>query len=256
MRARVRKTLVDLIAASVPDSTAQPPITLDATASATEPLKLGYAHGSAGEERPHRWARAIGLLLILPAAVTPFVPFIYEVSPLRAMNELFAAPFSWHWTLELALGLLAAPFFLGPPLVLWHLRLLVASHSTRGERITLWSLSVLSVAASLLFISTGTWELLTTTGGADRQPVVCASGASIIAGGTLMLFNPLARRLRLSREGRATLALSTGYLANAAMLLIGFAGEAYELGAWLTVVACVGIVALWPYFGRLSCCRS
>ena len=246
-----------MIAASMPDSVPQPRIVLDAPASATAPLALGYAYGSAVQERPRRWLRAISLLLVLPAAVTPFVPFVYGVSPLRAMNELFAAPFSWHWALERAgIGLIAAPFFLGPPLVLWYLRLLIASHSSRGERIALWSFSILSLAASLLFISTGTWELLTTTGGADRQPVVCASGASIIAGGTLMLFNPLARRLRLSREGRATLALSTGYLANAAMLLIGFAGEAYELGAWLTVVACVGIVALWPYFGRLSCCRS
>jgi hypothetical protein len=231
-----------MIAAFMPDSTAQPPIATGAPASPTVPLTLGYACSSAVEVRPRRWSRTIALLFVLPAAVTPFVPFVHSTSPLRVMAEVSARLFTWDLSLEHMLGLLAAPLFLGLPLILWHLRLLIASDSTRGERIILWSLSILSATASLMFLAIGMLQFIA-IGGADREPMAYASAVSIIALGALMLMNPLARRLQLSREGRATLALSVAYLANAAMPLIVFARD-YELGAWLTLAASVGIVAL------------
>src|SRR2546423_1240076 len=91
-----------------------------------------------------RTLRALLLLLLIPAGVAPFVSFINGYSPIFVLRENVYG-----------LRLLAAPFFLGLPIVLWHARRLVASPATRFERKLIYVLVATCVLVNLIF-----WSLI------------------------------------------------------------------------------------------------
>ncbi|MCL2648548.1 MAG: hypothetical protein FWD61_16340 [Phycisphaerales bacterium] len=97
--------------------------------------------------------RLIVLLFILPALVLPFVEYAVSiVSPLTAATEFFHRVVL-RWTAQIFLAMLGLPFFVGIPLVLCHLRLLIFGELSKMERWTGFVVAVLGMAPVVAIIS-------------------------------------------------------------------------------------------------------
>jgi hypothetical protein len=160
------------------------------------------------------------LLGMLPAAVAPFVAFTYTYVPLAVTLEDGPSGFA----------LLAAPFLLGVPLVVWQVRRCFARPSAPWERKIVHALATVSALTSLLFICQLAGDP-TLHGRLVALPVPIACGALL----WWLLRNA-------SAEEIPTAALALAYLTQVALPLLVFSSEP-AVGWWLTLVAAIVVIA-------------
>src|SRR4051794_26952228 len=114
---------------------------------------LDYQMPATRTAQMRRWVHAIFAAMCAPAAVVPFVPFVYDYSPLFVCRYLIfdvGRDSSWE---RLLIFLLAAPFFGGIIIFLWHVRLLINLRTTRIERIAATLAAALSSLMTLGFVA-------------------------------------------------------------------------------------------------------
>jgi hypothetical protein len=162
------------------------------------------------------------LLALLPAAVVPFVAFTEGLSPLKVTAENYRD-----------CGLLAAPFFLGVPLPLWHLRrVLVARPRAKWERWLAYVFSGAAIASYLGFMAMLFSDLYHFMG-------IVLMGLSVAAI-CFSLLRWLLKRAPAEEIPSATFAVA--YLMVVALPLLVFGYSPRRIGWWLTLLACAGLV--------------
>jgi hypothetical protein len=125
------------------------------TAQSTIPM-LNYAAPATGGTLGRRTPMQIALfLLALPALATPFVPFTFGISPLRAIGTMPGFADS-NWTLYL----IALTFFAVFPILFWKARLLlVPSLPRRWEHRVLAVVAVIVTTPVLIVVGWMLWEV-------------------------------------------------------------------------------------------------
>lgn len=175
------------------------------------------------------------LLVSLLAGVVVFLPFASNTSPLDAV--MLKVPGNqgnwWH-------ALVGAPFFLAFPMIWVRLRSLASKQpSTRVGRRLIWTAVGASICAT---ISVETPFLLHLAGTSEwqRLAILCLGFGIVIASGAGLFL-----RRRLIEPTRACLvALSTAYLANAALCLVVYSnaeGPVTSRSGWL-----ITMMIVWP----------
>jgi hypothetical protein len=179
------------------------------------------------------------LLVSLPLAVAPFVSFTWSISPIYAVQEAFRMFRSGPSGDVIFLGLLAAIFFLGIPIVLWQLRLLIWPRTTMPERVLAYALGALAGLMSCVFVGRWLIEAIRYWPSAYDWLTVLSSPFVLIAGGVLLWF---ARRSHPPASTMPTICLHAPYLANAVLCLLGF-WDRRDPGWWLTAFGSSGLLA-------------
>jgi len=188
---------------------------------------------------PARSARSplqlVAFVLSLPAAVVPFVPFCWGVSPLKAVQEID----SMHWN-DLGIPLLGITFFLGLPIVAAQGFRLLEVPFHRGLRCATWlGFSVAGAATATLSVQIINHALRER---ADGSVV----GASVGLAALFLIATALVLARRWSRDTTvptilpASLVLAFPYAGNALICLTAFVDDR-QIGWWLTVVALFGL---------------
>jgi hypothetical protein len=203
------------------------------------PLLLDYQAGNALERRTPRWLHALLLILLLPAAVVPFIAFTYDISPLSALWEIGQMVQRGSDQNDLWLiAFLAAPFFAGLMIVFWQLRLLIRQLCSRTGRTVAFSVAGVSALMTLLFCGMGLWKMAHE--GFDSESATFEGigfGVLLLGGGCFWL----ARRFRASGDELAMISMHASYLANAILCLFAFKSSR-PLGWWMTMWACAVMV--------------
>jgi hypothetical protein len=128
-------------------------LTTSTVLTGTQSVRLEYEHQAGGVTPVHaRRGLRVVLLVLLPGLVVPFVPFACNASPAEMVwkggSELIQTPGMDAG--GLAMWLLAFPFFLAFPLVLWKLLRLITARSPRwAARVALG----IGMAGTLFFIA-------------------------------------------------------------------------------------------------------
>jgi len=212
---------------------------------------LEYDRTPAAQITRPRWVRALALLVALLAAFTPFVRFTYDISPMYVAREFFRMLHEGTREKEMFLVLLAVPFFLGPAIVLAHLRLLVRDFVTRPERLILLSLAGASAAAVVGFFGFGLFETMRSPDPRDLKTMAVFSiGPALLGAGFFLLWR--LRRCGFALQTGVIASLHISYVANAIGCLILFA-DYRRVGWWLTFWAAVpmSLEVLWLTFRSL-----
>src|SRR4051812_26851942 len=102
---------------------------------------------------PSRLRRALGLVGLLPLAVAAFLPFTFGISPLTVAVALASESIAMRKWDEIKIGMLALPMFLGLPIWLWQLRLLISGRATTSERVFAIVIASLSVGLTMAFVA-------------------------------------------------------------------------------------------------------
>ena len=187
------------------------------------------------EERGSALLKVIALLVWLLASAVVFLPFAVNTSPWDAVTLRVPGNQGnwWH-------ALVGAPFFLAFPMIWLRLRSLFSSQlSTLTGRRILWIVAGLSTCGTILvelpflfhLAGTSEWQRL----------VVLSLGFGIVVVSAPLLF---LRRQGLPPTRACLAALTTAYLANAALCLVvynGAAGNVRSKAGWL-----VTMVIVWP----------
>jgi hypothetical protein len=187
------------------------------------------------EERGSALLKVIALLVWLLAGAVVFLPFAVNTSPWDAVTLRVPGNQGnwWH-------ALVGAPFFLAFPMIWLRLRSLFSSQlSTLTGRRILWIVAGLSTCGTILvelpflfhLAGTSEWQRL----------VVLSLGFGIVVVSAPLLF---LRRQGLPPTRACLAALTTAYLANAALCLVvynGAAGNVRSKAGWL-----VTMVIVWP----------
>jgi hypothetical protein len=178
---------------------------------------------------------ALALLLWLVAGAVAFLPFAFDTSPRDAVTLRVPGNQGnwWHF-------LAGAPFFLAFPMIWLRLRLLFSTQpSTVIGRRLVWGAAGLSMGGTVLVEGP---FLLHLAGTSEWQRLAVLSlGFGIMAASGILLF---LRRRHISPTRACLAALSTAYLANAALCLVVYsdaAGSASTRSGWL-----VTAVIFWP----------
>lgn len=173
----------------------------------------------------------VALATAVAGSAAIVLPFTFSTSPLTALSSG-----------ESSIWMVAAPFW--SMLVLLHVsvRLLRVGSLSLVEHRVAMILSIAMLVDTLAFVvraltgSGNDWMTDPKQWGALLAPVLLAIAALV-----------LVRRLR----GRASLGVVTvcaivgGYLPNAALCLIAFAGD-WQIGAWVSLAAAIGAgVTVW-----------
>ena len=204
-----------------------------------ENLILDYASPQPIAVRFPTAVRRIVLLFILPALVLPFVKYgSYSGSPLDATAELFRLithrwkGYPWGDSVYL-LAMLGPIFFVGIPLVLYHLRLLIFSKLSKIEIWTGYILAILGmvlIATTLTLMACSDFGIISTTFSRGmylvrlfRQPHVLIVFTSMIA---LSIFIVVFLGKRISHDTRVCACLCITYMAG---LLLGCMLIEYEI---------------------------
>jgi hypothetical protein len=210
---------------------------------------LEYDRGQSEPAIAARWRRAVYLALVLPAAVTPFVSFTYDVSPASVVWSFLGSV--WQRQFDQNLGMLiliAAPFLLGVPTALRALRLLIAAPDTRGERIVALCLAVASALMTVSFFAWGIYNNPPTSW-LDRETLIAAIGPAIIFSGGLLII--ALARFQPKSHAIVPTALHVAYLANAWICLIEFSNDR-QIGGWLALISAIAMsLHLGLVFSRL-----
>jgi len=188
---------------------------------------------------PVRSARSplqlVAFVLSLPAAVVPFVPFCWGVSPLKAVQEID----SMHWN-DLGIPLLGITFFLGLPIVAAQAFRLLEVPFHRGLRCATWlGFSVAGAATATVSVQIINHALRER---ADGSVV----GASVGLAALFLIATALVLARRWFRDPAAptvlpaSLVLAFPYAGNALICLIAFVDDR-QIGWWLTVAALLGL---------------
>src|SRR5690242_20737114 len=177
-------------------------------------LVLNYDRTRAAHAQTPRWLRALALLLTLPAALAPFVNFTYDISPMYVIREFFHMLLAGARESDMFLVLLAIPFFLGPAIVIAHVRLLVHDSMTRPERAILLSFAAASASATLSFLGFGLYQTVYHFDKSDLEFLpIFAIGPALIGAGCFLVW-----RLRRRGSGLQSIvmtAMRIAYVANA-----------------------------------------
>jgi hypothetical protein len=187
------------------------------------------------EERGSALLKVIALLVWLLAGAVVFLPFAVNTSPWDAVTLRVPGNQGnwWH-------ALVGMPFFLAFPMIWLRLRSLFSSQlSTLTGRRILWIVAGLSTCGTILvelpflfhLAGTSEWQRL----------VVLSLGFGIVVVSAPLLF---LRRQGLPPTRACLAALTTAYLANAALCLVvynGAAGNVRSKAGWL-----VTMVIVWP----------
>ena len=175
------------------------------------------------------------LALSVPALVAPFLDFYWNVSPLQAALELF----SDDSIDTLPIALLGFGFFAAFPIIAWRTHLLLREPEQRARRAYLaaallaWAgtvaLNVLWCRDVIQSVREEGWEFA-----GDAYPFLLAAPVAVF--GLLVAW-------RLQARGNAnrafTVVLTTPYLANATVCLLGFADSDPTIGYVLTLFVSV-----------------
>ena len=179
------------------------------------------------------------ITLALPAAVTPFVPLCYDDSPLWAVGTFCRMVQQAQWDTGMFLILLALPFFLGPLIAVWRIRLLVSTSTRKPERMIVAAFAATSQLMSAGFL-VATIALAGTLSDDELAAVVTAP---------IVLVTCIATAYWLCRQqadpnvpiGQL---LAGAYIANGLICGIAFRNDA-SIGWWLMLISCAGFVAEW-----------
>lgn len=177
-----------------------------------------------------RWRRVPFVLVAIPVAASPFFTFAFGTSPLDLVKSFIEGERS-------GLLILAAPFFLGPVILAWQVRVLVQPDNTRAER-------VIARIMAIGFASLTTWPFIYGVWlgtGSAKDYFIVSIGPMVFCGGIGLLI--FARSASLPRYIAPIIWLEIGYMGNALMCLVGFYSSDPDLGWKLTAVGSAGIGA-------------
>ena len=206
--------------ASSPDSPAAPPV-----------LEYGHAGDQPAPGAPPLAVRVGFLAVSLVAAVSPFLPFTFNTSPLDVVTG-YRFP-------DRELLQIATPFFIALPMAGWTLRRVFRPGLRRGERLVMYAIGLAGASLTGAFVVSGVVE-----GGLRplELALVLLGPAAIVIGLGTTLWLVRGRYL----DDAATMALTTGYAANAVMVLAALYSPDHS-GWWVTAVATGGIALEWVY---------
>ena len=207
----------------------------------TQPVipTLNYAASATHRSARQRTPMQVALFfLALPALVTPFVPFTFGISPLRAIDTVPGFADS-NWPLYL----IALTFFAAFPILAWKARLLLfPSSPRRWEHRVLAVVAVIITTPVLIVVGWMIWEApdlirYGNFGGETTAMFTIALGTLAVAV-TAMAF----RWRRRGWTAAVETLLVTGYLINAGICLLAFRPDP-NLGYWLTVPVAASFAA-------------
>jgi len=188
------------------------------------------------------------LLLSLLGTAALFLPFTFSTSPFDVASEVASAFLKGKLTRESALLLLAAPFFLSIPILIWQVRKLVTDRLTTGEIAAAYVLSTTAMLPIAVGLGVVTFSWVRELPGSRYEFGIGMALAVVlwlllIANVLLLLRN---RRARVSSEPTAEAFLLGGYLPNAiyCLLLFGqFGRRELQIGAYLITVVSIGYLS-------------
>jgi hypothetical protein len=204
------------------------------TSATTVPV-IEYARGDVPFRRRDRW---IMLGASLPSAIVPFVPFVYDVSPLAAAQHMFDdSVFD-----TLALSLLGVAFFAALPALTWRAMLLrrLAMRVTARRAMLLIAVPfwIAMLWVNLLWCRSLIEDMRN-----DLGLHVALSNVWPFAVTIPLACIALLIAWRLHRQGdpdRAILiVLTIPFLATATSCLLGFRNDDWQFGYWLSMYVAV-----------------
>jgi len=195
--------------------------------------------GTVASATPHaqRLWRLVAVGLCVPGLVALFLPMVWSVSPIRAVTPNRHMP--------LVAWLLAVPFFVIVPMVLWRLRAFWRRPLGRAET---WAMLVLGFVAIASYAGAcGLMIASAVSGGSLREGVVIVGLTwALIVPGMLLLWRASRRRRHLAAAAEQFLCAS--HLSGVSVWWIAALYErsfaSVESGVWMTAVACACDVAL------------
>jgi hypothetical protein len=204
------------------------------------PLPPILSYAAPGEAMSRRTPmRVAQLVLALPGLVAPFVVFTLGTSPLDCVKD-------WDGFGQPMFLLLGSSFFAAFPIVAWQVRQFArAAAPTPWERAALTIVAVIALAPATAVVSMMVYEFAKQLFPDaelrwDEILMLLAGLAPLVTGVALSI----ARRRRGQAMAAIETLLVTGYLANAAICLLGFHSDP-ELGYWLTVSATASFAIDW-----------
>jgi hypothetical protein len=206
---------------SPPDSQPAPPV-----------LEYGNAADRAEPLPPPFGVRLAFLVLALPAAASPFLPFTFNVAPVDVWSGFLGDP----GTPDGELIVLATPFFVGVALAVWQLRRLIRPGTRAAERFLAYVIAIACAALTTYFVT----RLVGERDISLREVIQVTPGPTVLVAGAVLT---LWLRSRGRRDGAATTALATAYSANAAMLFCPMFSPDHS-GWWVSLIGCVCLILL------------
>jgi hypothetical protein len=191
--------------------------------------------------RPLGQHRILLYLMILPAAITPFLNFTSRVSPLFVVEEFSRMIRFPHWGEEMCLVLLALPFFIGVPTAFWRLRLLFGGNPSQVEKILAVIFSIVCIAMPVAFVTIG---LLLNGVSALRGKEAIGISIGPFVSAAALTCDAWFRRRKTLLITRLNVLLNAGFLANGSLCLFAFA-DFPDSGWWLTLAVCLVMLAEW-----------
>lgn len=185
---------------------------------------------TAATAAPSMGEKIFFVIASLPAAISFFLPFAWNTSPLDVLSD-------WNgWENEGNLELVALPFAMGFAIVAWKARLLFPSSPRRWERRIAHAVAALVSFATFALIIRCAFEDII---GNLEEWMQMLSAPTLLAAGVAGI---VWLSLRRQPVPAATLALQTVYAANGVMCMLIFKSRD-EPGWWLTFLAVIAIAA-------------
>jgi hypothetical protein len=213
------------------------------------PPVLAYAPPDTRGAKDHAALRALVLVGCVPLVVAPFLSFTYSTSPVSVVAEGLMLMYRGELDRDLLLMNLAAVFFLGFPIVVWQLLLLISSSFGRIVHGVFRILAAVCVALTFPFLIISMME--------DYQygnfwhdwqiEVVPWITLLIMAGAGWLV------RRRMTRNQFTSMCLIGGYLPNAFLCFAGFPSR--DGGQYFAMVGCVALALEWAWILINARCR-
>jgi len=190
-----------------------------------------------------KWFSAASLLVASLAGVAVFLPFSANTSAWNAVTLRVPGDQGNWWHL-----LAGAPFLLAFVMVWLSARSLLSIAPSTAERRILWSLTAISVCATLLVEAPVLFRMGNLAQmGLRRQLTIVVPGLVALAICSAIL---ISRHKTIPASGAVLLGLSGAYLVNAAFCLGMYAPYAPQSGWYLTMalVWLIALQVLWIFF--------
>ncbi len=216
------------------------------------PIPVLNYDGPRESDKPTRRGAILFLILMIPAAITPFVSFVWSTSPLDVLQVIFNEigrggfpPREWQ------LMLLAAPFFAALPLIAWKGRLVFARATSSGLRTAMWIIAACFACVPPALIIYVVY-LAIAEDDVDKSMWYFGAGLAVF-----VLYACLAAFLawRRRREHAITMAFYAGYLANA-IICLGLFKNDWTLQAGYHLTGLTVVVMVVDTIGAMVAARS